>query len=648
MASSSRAGSSTNAVDSAVYRTVTSYSAVNTPFPSVYYTPSPSSSRNVYFTPISYSYPTNYYQPSSSYSYDPYAVPLESTLSNSTDPDTAFSPSPSSSSSVYDAAGQEYTNTNNTNATNPLGLPTPVFIGATSGVGVFVLIILGVGIWCCCRCRQKRRRGARRLRDGDGDDDGSAGAAREQGIDDREGDWEDGGEMRQVDLGSREFITQPGRSRHQQGQGDGEGESSRYAYGHTQVRGQVAANGYSVRRPTTLTTEEVRDILPRLPLSRAYSGYNSRQGSQTQIQPASGSGYRYPNDQSDSYTYSQTAQSHAHFHDRGYTLPAPSQAGSRGRESMWADDSEYDVMAEAGSTIARTLSTTSIATRARYSENGDGEGTGSGNGHSESTRGNPFDHPAYTYRRPVMNGLGSGSGTYTGTSNGQGSWNATTLSPISPTTPNSATPLVPWSTSMAPMTGTGTGTGAGDSSRGVSPSPSYHDTPQSHYQSHPQLPYDLSSSGSRTILHPHQYARPATQLPSLSQSHSSVNSSVGRAYLQAQVQPQPQAQSQLLARSQSSAGTSTNQRQDQQSYQNHLDPTSNHDAETQSIHSEDGYYERPSIDPRTGLRRAITIIRHSDATASRPGALSTRVEREGGRGAGLVELPPLYEEAVGR
>lgn len=386
-------------------------------------------------------------------------------------------------------------------------------------------------------------------------------------------------------------------------------------------------------RPVTLTREEVRDILPSLPTRSAtqFSGHanhalrsqpypsNWRGNDDGQISPFA---YHQGVDQypSQSPIYSNTltptqnqplagseSQSYFPSHQTRGTASSVGRGGGAGtdreRDSMWADDSEYDVMAEAGSSIARTLSTTSISTRARLSEFGGGD---------ESNRPaavNVFDHPAYTYRRPLVHAsMGSGSagfGTLTGSSGGPGTgtWNATTLSPVSPTTPSSATPLAPWAASMAFM--------IGSDSRSASPAPTYRDDPASH-----------STSVSRAFVNQSSYGHDSRYLSTALPSITPLASPVHFQPQQHSIQPRLEYQ--------------------------HPDVNNHRElAETQSLHSEDGNFERPSIDPQTGLRRAITIIRHSDATALRPGAFSTRIEREGGRGAGLVELPPLYEEAVG-
>jgi hypothetical protein len=46
------------------------------------------------------------------------------------------------------------------------------------------------------------------------------------------------------------------------------------------------------------------------------------------------------------------------------------------------------------------------------------------------------------------------------------------------------------------------------------------------------------------------------------------------------------------------------------------------------------------------MRREPTIIRHADSYAQGPGRYSTKIERAGRDDAGVVELPPLYEDAT--
>jgi hypothetical protein len=116
----------------------------------------------------------------------------------------------------------------------------------------------------------------------------------------------------------------------------------------------------------------------------------------------------------------------------------PSIGGSR--TSRWTDDSEFDVMAEDGSTITRTISTTStrrsLATVTEVPMTNDNE--------------NPFDHPAYTYRSAPQQLSRSTPGlSRNGTLSSQGTWStqlpplsfqSQTASSISPVTPTASVP----------------------------------------------------------------------------------------------------------------------------------------------------------------------------------------------------------------
>jgi hypothetical protein len=104
------------------------------------------------------------------------------------------------------------------------------------------------------------------------------------------------------------------------------------------------------------------------------------------------------------------------------------------RDSRWADDSEMDAMAEDGSTITRTLSTTSTR-RSMMTTDGPSNGE------------NPFDHPAYTYRaarpRPAgafARGPISAITTSGSSTTHQSSSMQSTLSPITPITPAALRP----------------------------------------------------------------------------------------------------------------------------------------------------------------------------------------------------------------
>lgn len=569
----------TYAVDSAVSRTIAASASY-----------SPSAQQYQYQTSQSQSQPiiASYYAPSSSSSPFPSPSPSPSTPSNSTS--TAIS-------------GQD-TSSNSAQARGPWNMSMPLFIGCTVAVAVFVAIVLGVGIWLCCRCKKRRR--ARRLRE---NDEGRVRA----GLRGSENNGD--GEMREIDL----F----------------EGEGERPTLVSSSSR-RTRSRGRQRPRPATLTREEVRDILPHLPISGPRSSMVHRPSLISTTTGPYGNGTQRDFD----YDRDLPLPPHVQLAPSVPSLPSARPNGNsnarfvppqpRSRDSMWADDSEFDVMAEAGSSIARTLSVTSTSTRARYIEEDE----------------NPFDHPAYTYRRPTITTstrAGTGTGTWNGT--GTGTWNGTgsTESPISPITPNSATPLAPWSDNIGMAMLNPNADGGSEANSPISPvSPSFHPHP------HPQ-----STMSSQPRQPPSPYGYYSQQAPSRSFTNPGEDYYSHSSYLSAP----PQQRQQPLSRSASQTqqanpryarSASQHQHAQQPNLHSTFHTNTAPDIETQSIHSEDGLSERPSIDPRTGLRRGITIIRHSDATTLRPGAYSTRVEREGGRGAGLVELPPLYEEALGR
>jgi hypothetical protein len=142
-----------------------------------------------------------------------------------------------------------------------------------------------------------------------------------------------------------------------------------------------------------------------------------------------------------------TQSAYAYGTQQGYTdnrrYLTPSVGGSR--HSRWTDDSEFDVMAEDGSTITRTLSTTSTR-RSGLTEIPEGR---------IDDNINPFDHPAYTYRAaPQQLSRGqtpalSRNGTLSSAS-ASATWSLqsqlpplsfqSTQSPISPLTPTAAAP----------------------------------------------------------------------------------------------------------------------------------------------------------------------------------------------------------------
>ena len=98
-------------------------------------------------------------------------------------------------------------------------------------------------------------------------------------------------------------------------------------------------------------------------------------------------------------------------YERAYSVGG-SSTGAPG-SSAWEDDSEADVMANDGSTLARTMSTASTGSLGS-------EGTVRGVRDSIASSAIGMDHPAYTYmsRRPAGSssalGHGAGTGTYVG------------------------------------------------------------------------------------------------------------------------------------------------------------------------------------------------------------------------------------------
>jgi hypothetical protein len=124
------------------------------------------------------------------------------------------------------------------------------------------------------------------------------------------------------------------------------------------------------------------------------------------------------------------------YENRRYLTPSIGES----RTSRWTDDSEFDVMAEDGSTITRTISTTStrrsLATVTEAPMTNDDE--------------NPFDHPAYTYRSAPQQLNRTPGLTRNGTLSSQGTWSTqlpplsfqsqTASSPITPITPTATAP----------------------------------------------------------------------------------------------------------------------------------------------------------------------------------------------------------------
>jgi len=202
---------------------------------------------------------------------------------------------------------------------------------------------------------------------------------------------------------------------HQQGGGEGGNGEMR----EVERQGHVPRYNHD-QRPQSLTRDEVMGVVASAP-----SGTSVRRPTPSQLSYPYGSQSDYPN-------------------NRRYLTP--SVGGSR--HSRWTDDSEFDVMAEDGSTITRTLSTTSTR-RSGLTEIPEGR-------MDDNSNINPFDHPAYTYRSAPQqlsrgqtplsrNGtLSSGQGTGTGTWSSQSQLPPlsfqSTQSPISPITPTAAAP----------------------------------------------------------------------------------------------------------------------------------------------------------------------------------------------------------------
>ena len=169
--------------------------------------------------------------------------------------------------------------------------------------------------------------------------------------------------------------------------------------------GPGVMRGYDRERPQSLTRNDVSGVI------------SSPSNRMRPAQPA----YAYP--------------SGPNPENRRYLTP--SIIGSR--TSRWTDDSEFDVMAEDGSTITRTISTTStrrsLATVTEAPMTNDDE--------------NPFDHPAYTYRSAPQQ-LNSTTGlSRNGTLSSQGTW-STQLPPLSfqsqTASPSPITPVTPSAT----------------------------------------------------------------------------------------------------------------------------------------------------------------------------------------------------------
>lgn len=381
-----------------------------------------------------------------------YTIPLFTGSSTSIDMNNNTSISPDSASTPTSSASDS-----SSSAPSPL----KVTVAAVPGVVGVALIILGV--WLCCRCRKRRRL----RREG-----GSSAIGRY-------------GEMSEVE------------------RSNGQSMSSRHP-----------TRPFDAGVPTSLTRDEVQGVVS--PSNRSQWTSSDRPDRIDLIYPS------LP-------TRAATARSSgppplsAYFHQphspAGTFGRVDSRAPSSSRHSRWTDDSEFDVMAEDGSTITRTLSTTST----RRTLGADDTSVRGGPSASASASvlnsvENPFDHPAYTYRAA----------------------------------------------------------------------------------------------------------------------------------------PQPQRSTTLSSRNTSANGTWSSQ-PPSLAYNSTLSPispaTPNQESDTYSIHSsEDGIFggggALPSARVRPGVRREPTIIRHADSSAAGPGRWSTTVERAGRDDAGVVELPPLYEDAT--
>ena len=408
-------------------------------------------------------------------------------------------------------AGSNGTMTGNNNSTSDESASAPTGSEASGGAGasikivtvavpgVVALALIILGVWFCCRCR-RRRRAKRTQREEGGQNGGGEGRY---------------GQMREIERGGPVSAT----SRHP---------------------------------PASLTRDEVLGVVS--PRTQQHYHHHHQQQQQHRIDLI------YPSrpqaaasTQGESGRYNQLASPAGTFGNgngngdrNAFPRRAPSSHVGSSRHSRWTDDSEFDVMAEDGSTITRTISTTSTRRTIRDEEMS-----------TPVVDENPFDHPAYTYRAATQrsgalsrgNTLTRGSPVGTWSSSHPSSNLHSTLSPISPVTPM---------TTSFPS----------------SPAPSYLQP-----QHHP------SGSGQRNDADNYSI-------------HSSEDGIFG-----------PSASASATANASASASLSL--------------PVRSH-----------------------GIRREPTIIRHADSSAQGLGRYSTKVERAGRDDAGVVELPPLYEDAT--
>lgn len=399
------------------------------------------------------------------------------------------------------------------------GKPSTIKIITAAVPAVIGIALIVAGVWLCCRCKKRRR------------------DRRDQG---------DGGR------GHRDAYGQMSEVEHQHQHRRAPTSASAASASMSRTGRYGSGQGSSAELVPSLpplTRADVQGIVSPSPRSQYLTRSNDRID------------LVYPSRPRQAALSSPTGMLHPHQHQHLqqqqrlgpgglHAFPrAGSNAGSSSRHSRWTDDSEYDVMAEDGSTITRTLSTTS--TRRTVGRDNDDEsvmGTGAREGE------NPFDHPAYTYRaapqRSATTLLSRGNTLRQGEETGTGTWTS------------------------------GSGSGPGS----VPPSMTHNSTLSPTISPHTPTPTPT-----------------ATAYSALTRGALSADRPI--------------------------------------------------ESDAYSIHSsEDGIFgpsasvSRPH--PRPGVRREPTIIRHADSYAAGPGRYSTKVERAGRDDAGVVELPPLYEDAT--
>lgn len=381
------------------------------------------------------------------------------------------------------------------------GHASPIKIVTAAVPGVIGLALIILGIWFCCRCKKRRR--AKR---------------------------------------TRTKTEQDGR--------DGGGAAGRYGQMEELERG-VPVSATSRYQAPSLTRDEVLNVIsPRTQQQRFQNQQQHRIDLVYPSRPQAAASANDPHHQQ----HNRLASPAGTFGGHQFPRRGPASHVGSSRHSRWTDDSEFDVMAEDGSTITRTISTTSTR---RTMGGGDGDSIIMTNDE------NPFDHPAYTYRAaPQQQAHRSGTlsrnntltrvtpvGTWSSSQQPSLAYNST-LSPISPVTP--------MSTSFP-----------------SSPAPSY-------------------------IQPQHQHREPRRNESDTYSIHSSEDGIFGN---------------------------------------------SNSNSNSASV-SASAPMDRLSAPTRPGIRRDPTIIRHADSSAQGLGRYSTKIERAGRDDAGVVELPPLYEDAT--